>query len=623
MNRDERIWMRGTPVVGMLLAGILAIVTPMTVAGANAEESGPGYSIEMSRMIPMRDGVTLEAWIFKPANLKNKLPTVLALTQYDLDGDRRPDFLTFVQRGYAFMQVFVRGRGRSGGFKTDNLGLQVGRDGYDVVEWIAKQPWSDGRVVMHSGSFVGMTQWRTAAQHPPHLAAIAPFVPIYPGWDVPNTNGIPQAWTNVILGYVAGRSLNRGFIANSEYWQGKMLEHYRAYRPFRDLDDAIGIAADDWWMLDEHGQRKSMIKVWLDHVGDEEFNLAAEPKPEDYEKLAIPVLTVTGYFDDDQPGALRYYRRHNRYASLAAIRKHMLVIGPWDHFGAQHPTKEIEGLSIPDGAVLDMDKLGADWYDWVLGRGPKPEFFRDRFAYFMLGADEWRYAKTLEAASSGKDLTFFLSAAGGTPRDLFHSGDLVENLPGVEPPAVIVSDPHELPEVEIAKYAANEDLKSQFRDFQKRAIVFHSQPFAKDVEIAGQMQLKLVVQADTPDFDLWAQVLLVLPDGETIRLGEDIRRARFRNSFFKEELLKPDQIVEIPFEFNWMTRRIPAGACLRLTIAPLNRPDYQKNYNTGGRIGYEKIQDAIVAHIHVFHDSQRHSSLSLPLAAAETKATVQ
>lgn len=129
------------------------------------------------------------------------------------------------------------------------------------------------------------------------------------------------------------------------------------------------------------------------------------------------------------------------------------------------------------------------------------------------------------------------------------------------------------------------------------------------------MRLKLMVQSDSPDFDLWAQVLMVLPDGSTIRLGEDIRRARFRDSQFKEELLKPNQIVEIAFEFSWTAWRIPKGSRLRLTIAPLNSPSYQKNYNTGGKVGYEKIEDARIAHIGVFHSSQHPSSLTVPFAA--------
>ena len=596
----------------------LAALAQHTTGAAPDSPAGPGYDIEMSRMIPMRDGVALEAWITRPTHLTGKAPAVLELTQYDIDGARRHEATALAQRGYVFAQVEVRGRGRSGGEKSDNLGLQVGRDGHDLVEWIARQPWSDGHVFMYGGSFVGMTQWRTAAQHPPHLAGIAPYVPIYPGWDVPNTNGIPQAWSAVILGFTAGRTLNTGFIANAAYWQGKMLEHYAAYGPFATLDEAIGIAQDDWWMNDG-GKRKSFMKTWLDHVGDEAFNLAAEPKPKDYAAMRFPILAATGFYDDDQPGALRYYRRYVAQAPADEVEKSYLVIGPWDHGGTQRPEKTIEGLAIADSAVLDMDKLHADWYDWILGRAPRPSLLRDKVAYFMLGADEWRYAPSLDAVSSGKEIDLYLSAAEGTPENVFRSGTLISSPPGQQPPAIVVSDPHELPELDVARYAEDENLSSQFRALQKRAIVFHSAPFEAPVEIAGHMRLDLQVQSDAPDFDLWAQVMMVLPDGSAVRLGEDIRRARFREGPFKQELLAPDQFADVPFEFYWTARRIPAGARLRVAIAPLNSPNYQKNYNTGGRIGYENIADARIAHIKVFHDDRHASKLSLPLATAANR----
>ena len=443
-------------------------------------------------------------------------------------------------------------------------------------------------------------------------------MPIYPGWDIPNTNGIPQGLTALILGYVSGRSLNSGYVNNQAYINGKMLEQYAAYRPFSELDEAIGIAADDWWMLDEHGQKVSMMKTWLNHVGDAAFNLAAEPKPADYARMSFSVLTVTGYYDDDQPGALHYYRNYVAHAPAAGVAQLHLVIGPWDHFAAQAPTKMVQGASIPAAAIVDMQKLHADWYDFALGRGASPALLHDAVAYFMLGADEWRYAKSLEAASSGKELKLFLTDSRGTPGDLFHSGELTLKPNDKEPPARIVSDPHELPELEVANYAANEDLTSQFRAFQKRAVTFHSAPIPQDTEIAGQMRLTLQCAADAPDFDLWAQVLMVLPDGSTVRLGEDVRRARFRHSQFNAELVKPGEVIEIPFEFNWLARRIPAGARLRLTIAPLNSASYQKNFNTGGRIGYERIEVAKIARIDVFHDVKRPSLLVLPLAAART-----
>ena len=147
---------------------------------------------------------------------------------------------------------------------------------------------------------------------------------------------------------------------------------------------------------------------------------------------------------------------------------------------------------------------------------------------------------------------------------------------------------------------------------------FQSTALPQDTELAGQMHLDLIVQSDAPDFELWAQVQMVKSDGSAVTLGEDIRRARFRDGFFKEELLKPDQVVTIPFAFNWLAWRIPAGAKLRLVLMPLNSPNYQKNYNTGGRIGYENPKDARGAQIKLFHDNTRASVLSLPLAAVQS-----
>ena len=624
----EGIQARARQATGALVLAVLGASaaggTGAATAGGTATV-GPGYDIEMTRMIPARDGVGLEAWITRPsaaagapaagAGPAPRVPAILTLTQYDIDGSRRGEPPWYASHGWAFVQVYVRGRGKSGGEKTDNLGLQVGRDGYDVVEWIARQPWSDGHVVMYGGSYVGMTQWRTAAQRPPHLAAIAPWVPIYPGWDIPNTNGIPQSWTAVILGYTAGATLNTGYIANRDYWFGKMLEQYAANRPFAQLSHAVGIADDDWWMPDAQGRHVPMMTAWLDHVGEEAFNLAAEPKPADYAAMDFPVLTATGFFDDDQPGALRYYRNHVAHAPPAVAARHDLVIGPWDHGGTQVPEQTIEGLAIPGSAVIDMKKLHLEWYDYVLGRGPRPALLRDRVTYFVMGADEWRSAPSLEAAASGEVFTLYLADPEGTPRNVVHSGQLLPAAPRAEPPAVLVSDPRELPELEVAGYTADEGLTSQFRAFQKRALVFHSGPLVNDTEIAGHARLELRCTADAPDFDLWAQLMLVRPDGTAVQLGEDFRRARFRNSPFHAELLRPGETVTIPFEFRWSAWRLPAGARLRLVVMPLNSPSYQKNYNTGGRIGYEDPAAARVAHVRILHDAHDPSRLILPLAA--------
>ena len=135
------------------------------------------------------------------------------------------------------------GRGRSGGVKSDDLGLQVGRDGFDAVEWIATQPWSDGHVFMYGGSFVGMTQWRTAAAaSAPSLrnrslcANLSRLGHTQHKW---NPTGVDRR--SLGLRRPAAR-LTLISLPTANYWQGKMLEQYAAYRPFAELDDAVGIA---------------------------------------------------------------------------------------------------------------------------------------------------------------------------------------------------------------------------------------------------------------------------------------------------------------------------------------------------------------------------------------------
>ena len=275
----------------------LAIIS---VALARASNIGPGYDIEMSRMIGCATAPSSRPGSPSRRTSQARPRRYLTLTQYDIDGGRHRDSQGYyASRGYVFVQAYVRGRGRSGGVKSDNLGTQVGRDGYDLVEWIAAQPWSDGRVVMFGGSFVGMTQWRTAAQFrrisPPSLRTSHLSGMGYPQHQR-HSAGVDRRHPRVMCR--AARST--AAYPNQAYWSGKMLEQYAAYRPFNELADAIGIAPDDWWMLDEHGQKSPMFEVWLDHVGDA-HSTSPPNQSASYARMNFPVLTATGYYDDDQP----------------------------------------------------------------------------------------------------------------------------------------------------------------------------------------------------------------------------------------------------------------------------------------------------------------------------------
>src|SRR5690348_15845436 len=158
--------------------GFAAAPAPQTTPAAQV---GPGYDIEMGRMIPMRDGVSLEAWITKPSHLAGRAPAVLELTQYDIDGGTHADPVVFARRGFVFVQAEVRGRGRSGGVKSDSLGLQVGRDG--------------------------------RARASPRTCGVAGALtlPVYGDGAVRATWGIAEGGPRVIGSEVEARALARGF----------------------------------------------------------------------------------------------------------------------------------------------------------------------------------------------------------------------------------------------------------------------------------------------------------------------------------------------------------------------------------------------------------------------------
>jgi predicted acyl esterase len=133
--------------------------------------------------------------------------------------------------------------------------------------------------------------------------------------------------------------------------------------------------------------------------------------PAQYRKVNIPILTITGHYDGDQPGAMHYYRTHMQSGSPEGRAQHYLIIGPWDHPGTRTPNKEFGGLKFGEACMLDLNKLHTEWYDWTLKGGPKPEFLKNRVAYYLMGAEEWKYADSLEAISDSTKRLYLNSTA--------------------------------------------------------------------------------------------------------------------------------------------------------------------------------------------------------------------
>ena len=114
-----------------------------------------------------------------------------------------------------------------------------------------------------------------------------------------------------------------------------------------------------------------------------------------------------------------------KYAKEEIKKNHYLIIGPWDHGGTRNPQKELLGLKFEDNAVLDMDQLHLEWYDWHLKGKKRPQFLKDRVAYYVMGENKWKYAPTLEDVYNDEQ-TLYLWSENGKANDVFHSGKLTK-----------------------------------------------------------------------------------------------------------------------------------------------------------------------------------------------------
>ena len=405
-------------------SAVLFFVLLSALAAAAFAADSQDVDFQWSARVPMRDGVTLSATIFRPAGQKEPLPVIFTLTPYIADSyeDRA---LYFARHGYVYALVDVRGRGDSEG--VFDPFAQEARDGYDAVEWLARQPWSNGKVAMWGGSYAGFDQWTTAKELPPHLATIVPAAAVHPGVDFPFLKGIFYSYDMQWLTFTSGKAKNTLIFGDGLLWGQKFREMYLAHRPYRELDRIVG-------------NPSPVFQRWLSHPTYDAYWQGMVPTPEQYAQLDLPVLTITGHFDGDQPGALTYYRAHMRYASPATRDRHYLIVGPWDHAGTRTPDPHVGGLTFDPASVLDLNALHKEWYDWTLKNGPRPSFLEKRVSYYETGpgAERWKRADTLEEIGATRR-TFYLDGQAG---DAFHSGRLAPAKPaGASAPDHYVYDP--------------------------------------------------------------------------------------------------------------------------------------------------------------------------------------
>jgi hypothetical protein len=301
-----------------------------------------GVRMQWGVRIPLRDGIHLNATLYMRKNHATPSPAVFTLTPYV--GQMWHKFgVLFAGHGYPFLIVDVRGRGNShGDFRPF---MHEAQDGYDVVEWLAQQHYCNGQVAMWGGSYAGYAQWATAKESPPHLATIVPTASAYLGVDMPMLCNIAMPYLMQWLTLVAGRtSQDRMFFDSELFWGAQFRQWFESGVSFKELDSFLG-------------NPSAIFQEWISHPRQASYWDHCNPTSEQYARLSIPILTITGCCDSDQPGALMHYREHREHTSAESRSDHYLVIGPWDHFGTRTPRVEFCGLRVGPESLLDLQQL--------------------------------------------------------------------------------------------------------------------------------------------------------------------------------------------------------------------------------------------------------------------------
>jgi putative CocE/NonD family hydrolase len=557
--------------------------------------------IQFQQKIEARDGTLLNIDIYRPVHMKEALPVLFAFTPYTTDSMFQ-NALYFAENGYVVVIGDVRGRGNSGGefapFERD------GKDGHDICDWITEQPWCNGKIGMFGGSYVGMVQWLILMEMPESLKTIVPTAAVGPGIDFPALNNIFYTFASQWLSFTLGKTLNMNTLAGLRYWNDIYARQFVDHTAYSKLDEVSGIG------------RNRNFQKWIGHPTFDGYYKNLLPSAEEYAKFNLPILTITGHFDDDQLGTLNYYKNYMKYGKAEAREKCYILIGPWNHAGTRNPQKHYHNMSFDDNSVLNMNQLHLEWFNWTLKNGPKPGFIRDNAISYEMGSNDWNYGESL-ADLTGSVRLYYLHSEKGMAGDVFHSGVLDTKKPADEP-----SDSYEYNPLDTS--GALDKIQDELIDYSWRQekeafspykLTYHTNPFKESVVLTGQVELKANISMDVPDTDFEAILYEIRPDGKCIYLTSAVMRARFRISPGKENLAKPGEINLYHFKsFHFTSRKIMKGSCLRLVFGALNSPYFQKNYNSGGDVTLETAKEARTAHIKLWHNFDYPSSLVLPIA---------
>jgi putative CocE/NonD family hydrolase len=541
-----------------------------------AQDDARRYAVQKDVAVATPDGAGICALIVRPLR-EGKLPALLHFTIYNDEGSLFREARRAASNGYAGVIGLTRGKGCSSGevvpYEHD------GADAALLVDWVASQPWSDGRVGMYGGSYSGFTPWAAAKHGPKALKSIMVGAPNGPGVDSPKEGNVFWNFTYPWPFYTTtNKTLNNEVYFDSARWAKLNHDWYANGRAYRDLDKIDGTP-------------NLIFDRWNSHPAYDSYWQALIPYKEEFARISIPVLETAGYYFGGPGAAVYYLSEHVRYRPDA---EHYLIIGPYDHLIAQRGTANAEGdLESLDGykldaaAKIDLTEVRYRWFDYTLKGGAKPAILEDKINYEVTGANVWKHAPSL-AAMATESARYYLSAEPAeSPSHAYRLNAAATT--GSVPLAVDFAD-----RGDVDAEAPGGGVQDKVLD-SSNGLVFISQPLAKPTEMSGLFKGHLEFIANKRDFDLQVSLYELSTQGDYLQLAPYWSRASYVQDLTHRNLLVAGQRQALDFRsVRLMSRQLKAGSRIVAVLNIIKEPGREINYGTGKEVSDESIADANV-----------------------------
>jgi putative CocE/NonD family hydrolase len=524
--------------------------------------------------VPMRDNVRLSTNVYLPP-LPGKFPALLVRTPYGKGTALLSSYRVFLDRKFAVVVQDVRGRYASEGFFQPPV--QEDHDGYDTLNWIARQSWSDGTAGMLGGSYLGIAQWRAALTANPHLRAIFPVV-----------SGSDDYLDRF---YSPGGAMKLG---HRLQWIAENLALPKHTRPsFDKLVSHLPLRTSDQYAT---GQKVAFYQETLNHPAYDAYWKARSTRAR-LNEVRVPAFIVGGWYDNFVESDLSAFAELRKHSAA-----HRILVGPWPH----NMSIPFPGISFGPDSGANIRRLQLRWFDhWMRGPQPVQDFDQPPVRIFVMGINKWRDEDEWPLART-RYTPFYLAA-----------GKLLEPEPHKRGADEFTYDPRHPVPTRGGAVCCNPSvfpwgpMDQRGVEAREDVLVYSSAPLKKDMEVTGEVRAILHISTSAPDTDFTAKLVDVFPDGQARNICDGILRLRYRAGLQKPELAKPGEMYTITVPAGVTSNVFKSGHRIRLEVSSSNFPRFDRNPNTGRAIADE--MELRVAHQTVYYGVRQSSHLLLPV----------